>query len=86
MEFRILGPLEVLDGGTAVPLPSGEAKLLFAALLVDARRVVSTDRLYEVLWNSRRRRQRTPCRPTSTTFAMPSRPAAPGASPVASWS
>lgn len=50
MEFRVLGPLEVLDGDAVVPLPGGKAKLLLAALLVDAGRVVSTDRLYEVLW------------------------------------
>lgn len=50
MEFRILGPLEVVDGDAVVPLPSGKAKLLLAALLVDAGRLVSTDRLFEVLW------------------------------------
>ena len=50
MEFRILGSLEVVDGDAVVSLPSGKAKLLLAALLVDAGRVVSTDRLYEVLW------------------------------------
>ncbi|MDP9440972.1 MAG: AfsR/SARP family transcriptional regulator, partial [Actinomycetota bacterium] len=52
MKFRVLGPLEVVDHGAVVQLPSGKAKLLLAALLVDAGHVVSTDRLYEVLWGA----------------------------------
>ena len=50
MEIRILGPLEVVAGGDPVDLPSGKARLLLAALVVHANQVVSTDRLFEFLW------------------------------------
>ena len=50
MEIRILGPLEVVVGGDPIDLPSGKARLLLAALVVHANRVVSTDRLSEFLW------------------------------------
>jgi DNA-binding SARP family transcriptional activator len=46
----MLGPLEVLCDGEPVDLPGGKARLLLAALLVNPNRVVSTDRLFEVLW------------------------------------
>jgi len=48
----MLGPLEVLRGGAPVALPGGKPRLLLAALLVNANRVVSTDRLFEVLWGA----------------------------------
>jgi DNA-binding SARP family transcriptional activator len=50
MEFRMLGPLEVVRDGEPVELAGGKARLLLAALLVNANRVVSTDRLLEILW------------------------------------
>ena len=50
MEIRILGPLEVVVEGDPIDLPSGKARLLLAALVVHANRVVSTDRLSEFLW------------------------------------
>ncbi len=50
MEIRVLGPLEVaLDGGT-VALPGRKVRVLLAALVVHRGEVVSTDRLYDVLW------------------------------------
>jgi DNA-binding SARP family transcriptional activator len=51
MEIRILGPLEVVAEGAPVDLPTGKARLLLAALVVHANRVVSTDRLSEFLWH-----------------------------------
>ena len=48
----MLGPLEVVRDGAAVDLPGGKARLLLAALLVNPNRVVSTDRLFEVLWGA----------------------------------
>jgi DNA-binding SARP family transcriptional activator/pimeloyl-ACP methyl ester carboxylesterase len=53
MEIRILGPLEIIEAGRPVDVPHGKARLLLAALVVNANRVVSTDRLFEVLWGGR---------------------------------
>lgn len=50
MEFLILGPLEVLDGGRAVPLPAGKPITLLRALLLSPNRVVSADELIDELW------------------------------------
>ena len=52
MEIRILGPLEVVIDGQPADLPSAKARLLLAALAVCANEVVSTDRLFEVLWGA----------------------------------
>jgi DNA-binding SARP family transcriptional activator/pimeloyl-ACP methyl ester carboxylesterase len=48
--MRILGPLEVVGEGGPIEVPGGKARLLLAALVVHANRVVSTDRLFEFLW------------------------------------
>jgi DNA-binding SARP family transcriptional activator/HEPN domain-containing protein len=53
VEIRVLGPLEVVDDGRFIELPSAKARLLLAALVVHANEVVSTDRLFEVLWGAR---------------------------------
>ena len=50
MQFRILGPLEVLDGQRRVELGRPKQRLLLAVLLVHANRVVALDRLIEELW------------------------------------
>src|SRR5437764_435193 len=50
MEFGILGPLQVLDGGQAVALPRRMHRALLAVLLLRAGKVVSADRLIEELW------------------------------------
>jgi DNA-binding SARP family transcriptional activator/class 3 adenylate cyclase len=50
MEFRILGPTEVLDGGRPVPLPSGRGRALLALLVLNAGEPVSADRLIDELW------------------------------------
>lgn len=50
MEFRILGPLEVVDGERPVPLGGAKQRALLAALLLRAGEVVSTDRLIDDLW------------------------------------
>ena len=42
MEFRILGPLEVLDGDRAVELPGQRQRSLLALLLLHANQVVSS--------------------------------------------
>ena len=50
MDFRILGPLEVIHDGLAVPLPGARQRELLALLLLDAGRVISAERLMEDLW------------------------------------
>jgi DNA-binding SARP family transcriptional activator len=50
MEFRILGPLEVLRDGARVDLGGAKQHALLACLLLDANRVVSTERLIDALW------------------------------------
>lgn len=52
VEIRVLGPLEVLVDGHPVDLPGGKARLVLGALVVRANEVVSTDRLFEVLWGA----------------------------------
>lgn len=53
MEFRILGPLEVLENGHSVKLGGPKQRALLAVLLLHANRVVSTDGLLEALWGDR---------------------------------
>ena len=50
VEFRILGPLEVLDGQRRVELGRPKQRALLAVLLVHANQVVALDRLIEELW------------------------------------
>jgi DNA-binding SARP family transcriptional activator len=50
VEFRILGPLEVVDGGGALKLGGRNQRALLALLLLNAGEVVSTDRLIDALW------------------------------------
>ena len=50
MEFRILGPLQVLQDGTAVEPGSPKQRALLLNLLIHRGQVVSRDRLIEDLW------------------------------------
>ena len=50
VEFRILGPLEVLDEDRPVALPGGRGRALLALLILHAGEVVSTARLIDELW------------------------------------
>jgi DNA-binding SARP family transcriptional activator len=52
VEIRVLGPLEVVVDGRFIELPGAKARLLLAALVVHANEVISTDRLFEVLWGA----------------------------------
>jgi DNA-binding SARP family transcriptional activator len=58
LEYRILGPLEVREGERPLQLGGAKQRAVLAILLLDANRVVSTDRLIEELWP-----QRPPGRP-----------------------
>lgn len=50
MEFRILGPLEVVDDGRSVPPGGSSQRALLSLLLLHANEVVSGDRLLDELW------------------------------------
>jgi DNA-binding SARP family transcriptional activator len=49
-EFRILGPLEVEGESGLIALGGQKQRALLAALLLEAGRVVATDRLVDLLW------------------------------------
>jgi DNA-binding SARP family transcriptional activator len=50
VEFLILGPVDALDGGRAVPLPAGKPLALLRVLLLNRNRVVSAEALIDELW------------------------------------
>ena len=52
MEFRILGPLEVRDGGRPLSFEGGKQRVLLGVLLLHANRVVSSERLVDELWGA----------------------------------
>jgi class 3 adenylate cyclase len=53
LEFRILGPLQVIRAGEDVPLGTRKQRTVLALLLLEAGRVVPTGRLSEELWQGR---------------------------------
>ena len=53
MEFRILGPVEVVAGGQLLALGGRKPRTLLAALLMQANEVVATERLIDALWEDR---------------------------------
>ena len=50
MEFRILGPLEVVEDGRPVSLDRRRMRALLAFLLLHANELVSADRLIDEVW------------------------------------
>src|SRR4051812_7866990 len=50
MDYRVLGPLEVWDDGQCLSLGGRKQRTLLAALLLNANRVVPSERLIAVLW------------------------------------
>ena len=51
MEFRVLGPLEVLgDDGEALPLGGKRPRALLAVLLLHPNDAVSSERLIDAVW------------------------------------
>lgn len=50
MEFRVLGPLEVVGDGESLALGSPKQRALLAVLVMSANQVVAVDRLVEELW------------------------------------
>jgi DNA-binding SARP family transcriptional activator len=50
VQFRILGPMEVVAGSRPVDTGSPKQRAVLAMLLIEANRVVSLDRLIDQLW------------------------------------
>ena len=50
MDYRILGPLEVVDGRRSIPLGTAKEQALLAVLLLNVNRLVPRDRLIDELW------------------------------------
>jgi len=50
VEFRVLGPLEVVVDGSVVAVRSGKQKAVLAILLLAAGRTVTADQLIETAW------------------------------------
>ena len=50
MEFRLLGPLEVVERDRPLALGGGKQRALLAVLLLHANELVSTERLIDELW------------------------------------
>jgi DNA-binding SARP family transcriptional activator/streptogramin lyase len=53
MDFRILGPLEVAEHGSEIPLGVGRERAVLAILLLHRNEVISVDRLIDDLWGDR---------------------------------
>ena len=50
MDFRILGPLEVLEDGRPLLVTSARQRALLALLIINANRVLTPDRIIDELW------------------------------------
>jgi DNA-binding SARP family transcriptional activator len=53
IEFRVLGPLEVVRRGFLLEIGGGRKRAVLAVLLLHANEVVSTDRLIDEVWGER---------------------------------
>src|SRR6478752_1613492 len=51
VDFRILGPLDILVDGTSRQMPGGKPKGLLAVLLINRNRVVSADSIADAIWD-----------------------------------
>jgi DNA-binding SARP family transcriptional activator/tetratricopeptide (TPR) repeat protein len=51
VEYRVLGPLEVLVDGTPIAVPAGRCRVLLATLLLRANEFVPVDEIVERLWD-----------------------------------
>src|SRR5262245_59822543 len=54
MEFRILGPLEIVEGERSLVVRGPKQRALLTILLLHANETVSKERLIEDLWGDRR--------------------------------
>ena len=53
LDFRVLGPLEVICGGRPVALGGAMRRALLALLVVEAGELVTTERIIEEVWQGR---------------------------------
>jgi DNA-binding SARP family transcriptional activator len=53
VRYKILGPIEVENGSTPVRIPPGRQPIILGALLLEPNRVVSIDRLIDVVWDEK---------------------------------
>jgi DNA-binding SARP family transcriptional activator/ABC-type branched-subunit amino acid transport system substrate-binding protein/DNA-binding beta-propeller fold protein YncE len=53
MDYRILGPLELVDGSAALPLSGGRQRALLALLLIHRNEAVPSEQLIDALWGER---------------------------------
>jgi DNA-binding SARP family transcriptional activator len=53
MDFRILGPLEVLDDGRTLSVTGGKLRALLALMLLHPGETLTSDRLIDELWGER---------------------------------
>jgi DNA-binding SARP family transcriptional activator/tetratricopeptide (TPR) repeat protein len=51
VEYRVLGPLEVIHNGEPVALPAGRGRVLLATLLLRANEFVTVDELVDRVWD-----------------------------------
>ena len=51
MEFRVLGPLQVVEGGESLPIGGATRRALLAYLLLRANRAVPSDELIDAIWD-----------------------------------
>ena len=49
-DFRLLGPIEVVEAGERLALPAGQPRALLARLLLDPNRAVAPEVLIESIW------------------------------------
>jgi DNA-binding SARP family transcriptional activator len=54
VEFRILVPLEILDGERVMPLGGLKRRAVVAALLLNPNSVVASQRLVDFVWGDAR--------------------------------
>jgi len=54
LEFRVLGPVEVVRGGESREIGGRPQRAMLALLLLDAGRPVAADRLIDELWQGER--------------------------------
>ena len=71
MEFRVLGPLEVVEDARRLAIPSGRQRALLAFLLIHANRVVPRSGSSTKVWGDGGRKRRQGRRVPSRSSAMP---------------
>jgi DNA-binding SARP family transcriptional activator len=52
MEFKILGPLEVVEGDRQISLGGRKPRALLAVLILRRRQIVAIDELIEAVWGN----------------------------------